>query len=180
MKAVNGKSETRTVWAIDPAYSTVEFSMKKFFFFDVKGRFTKFGGSIVLDETNISGSAVEVAIETASVEAGTRSHNAHLRSRSFLDADLYPQIRFESTRVEPGRDRDTLKLSGSLTIKGKSAEVVFDVDKLDHSKSPRGEEVSYFSSRTDLDRFAFGLGPKPGMMGRSIKVIVNVQANRVG
>lgn len=149
------RSDTQTVWAIDAAHSTVEFSMKNFFLFVVKGHFTEFAGSIVLDQADIGRSSVEVAIQAASIDTGIERRNARLRSASFLEADRYPLIRFQSTRIEPGRDRDTLRLTGLLTIKGKSQEVILNVEKQDHSRSPDGEEVDYYSSSTELDRFDF-------------------------
>jgi polyisoprenoid-binding protein YceI len=179
MQTARLKSDTQTVWAIDPAYSTVEFNVKKFFFGTLKGRFTEIEGNIVLDQLKSSNSSVEVAVKAASIDTGNKRRDADLRSAGFLEVDRYQDIRFESTSVEPGTDRDTLRLTGALTIKGKSREIILDVDKLDHSRSPDGQEVLYYSTQTGLDRLDFGIGRRLGAMGRSVKVIVNVQANRV-
>jgi polyisoprenoid-binding protein YceI len=178
MQTATVRRDTQTVWAIDPAHSAVEFSVKKFFFFIVKGRFTEFAGSIVLDRADIGGSSVEVAIKAASIDTGRKRRDTHLRSKNFLEADLYPDIRFESTKIEPGRDRDTLRLTGSLTIKGKSRELVLEVDELDHSRSPDGEEVNYYGTSTELDRFDFGIGYGRGLIGRLLKISIHVQASR--
>jgi polyisoprenoid-binding protein YceI len=178
MQTSTVRTDIQSVWAIDPAYSTVEFSVKNFLFFVVKGHFTEFTGSIVLDQANVGGSSFEVAIKSASIDTGKKRRDAHLRSADFLAAESYPYIRFQSRRIEPGRDRDTLRLTGSLTIKGKSREVILDVEKLDHSRSPDGEEVSYYSTSTQLDRLDFGIGYRRGLIGRTLKVIVNVQASR--
>ena len=111
MQTARVKSDTQTFWAIDPAYSTVEFNVKKFFFVTVKGRFTVFAGNLVLDQANIGGSSVEVAVKAASIDTGNNRRDADLRSAGFLEADRYPHIRFESTNVESGRDRDTLRFT---------------------------------------------------------------------
>jgi polyisoprenoid-binding protein YceI len=178
MQTATIRSDTQTVWAIDPAHSTVEFSMKNLFFFVVKGRITDFSGSIVLDHADIGRSSVEVAIKAASIDTGNKRRDAHLRSAHFLEVDRYPDIGFQSTGVEPGTDRDTLRLTGSLTIKGKSREVIFEVDELDQSCSPDGEEVNYYGTRIELDRFDFGIGPRRGLIGRLLKITINVQASR--
>ncbi len=178
MQTSTVRTDLQSVWAIDPAYSTVEFSVKNFLFLIVKGHFTEFAGSMVLDQANIGGSSVEVAIKSASIDTGKKRRDAYLRSADFLAADSYPHIRFQSTKVEPGRDRDMLRLKGSLTIKGKSREVMLDVEKLDHSRSPHGEEISYYSTSTELDRLDFGIGYRRGLMGRTLKVIINIQASR--
>src|SRR5687768_16509038 len=122
MQTAKVRSETQTVWTIDRTHSSVEFSVKNFFFFIVKGRFTEFAGNIVLDQADIGGSSVEVAIKAASIDTGIKRRDVHLRSGDFLEAERYPHIRFQSTKIEAGRDRDTLRLTGSLTIKGKSRE----------------------------------------------------------
>ena len=171
-------SDTQTVWAIDPAHSTIEFSVKSFVFFNVKGRLTDFVGRIVLDQADIRGSSVEVVIKAASVDTGRKSRDAHLRSAHFLEADRFPDIGFQSTGVEPGRDRDTLRLTGSLTVKGKTREVIFEVDELDQSRSPDGEEVNYYSTKIELDRFDFGIDYRRGLIGRLLKIAINVQASR--
>jgi len=178
MQPVKVRSDTQTVWTIDRAHSSVEFSVKNFFFFIVKGRLTEFAGNIVLDQADIGGSSVEVAIKAASIDTGMKGRDVHLRSADFLEADRYPHIRFQSTKVEAGRDRDTLRLTGSLTIKGKSKEIILDVEKLDHSRSPDGEEVLYYSTRSELDRVDFGIGYRRGLIGRTLKVIINLQASR--
>jgi polyisoprenoid-binding protein YceI len=64
MHTARVRGDTQTVWAIDPAHSTVEFSMKNFLSFIVKGHFTEFAGSIVLDHADIGRSSVEVRPKT--------------------------------------------------------------------------------------------------------------------
>jgi len=132
----------------------------------------------LLDQADIGDSSVEVAISGASIDTGIKRRDAHLRSADFLAADRYPHIRFQSTKIEPGRDRDTIRLTGSLTIKGKSREVILEVEELDHSRSPDGEEILYYSTSTKLDRFDFGIGHRGGLTGRSLKIAISVQAIR--
>ena len=178
MQTAKVRSDTQTVWAIDQAHSTLEFSVKNFFFFTVKGRFNEFAGTIVLDQADIGRSSVEVAIKAASIDTRVKRRDAHLRSADFLETDRYPDIHFQSTKIEAGRDRDTLRLTGMLTIKGHDREVILDVDELDHSCSPDGEEVNYYSTSTELDRLDFGIGYGRGLIARALKITLNVQASR--
>lgn len=178
MQTQRVRSDTQTVWVVDPAHSTVGFSVKNLFFFIVNGCFSDLAGTIVLDEADIRLSSVEATIKAASIETGSQGRDAHLRSTDFLEADRYPDIRFQSTKVERGRDRDTLRITGSLTIRGKRQEVVLDVNEVDHSRSPSGEEVAYYSALTELDRFDFGIKYRRGMIGRTLKITIDVQALR--
>ena len=169
-------SDTQIVWVIDPSYSTLEFSVKKLFFFIVKGCFAEIAGTLVFEKGNISGSSVEAVIKAGSINTGSSRRDAHLRSADFLNVDRYPEIRFESTKVEPGLDRDTLRITGSLTIREKTRQVVLDVNELDHSRSPSGEEVIYYSATTELDRFDFGINYGRPFIGRKVKIVITVQA----
>src|SRR5215510_16030326 len=109
-----GAQSATTVWTIDPQYATVEFSAKMLFF-TVKGRLTDFGGQITLDENDIYRSSVEATIKAASVKTGVKMRDEHLRSKDFLDAAEHPEIHFQSASVGRGKDRDMLRVNGTLT-----------------------------------------------------------------
>ena len=169
-------SRADAVWLIDPVHTSIEFSIKNFFFFTVKGRLTQISGTVVLDDKDIRRSAVEAAIKAASIETGNKRRDEHLRSPDFLEIERYPDISFQSTKVEPGRDRDTLVITGQLTIKATSREVVLDVTEVDRSRSPQGEEVAYYTALTEIDRFDFGINYGRVMTGRKLKITIHVQA----
>ena len=171
-------SDTQTVWLIDAAHTTVEFTARNFFFFNVKGCFSNLAGNMVLDESDISRSSVTASIKAASIDTGLKRRDAHLCSADFLQVDRYPDIRFESTAVERGKDRDTLRVTGLLTIKGKSREVLLEVNEIDRSCSPSGEQVVYYTALTELDRFDFDINYGRGLIGHSLKITINIQAGR--
>jgi polyisoprenoid-binding protein YceI len=171
-------TDTRTHWAIDPTHTTVEFAVKNLFFFTVKGSVTTLDGNIELDGADIRGSSVAVVLQAASVDTHNKKRDAHVRAADFLDADRFPEIRFESTKVEPGVDRDTLRVSGSLTIKDRKKEIILDVSEIDRSCSPSGEQVAYYTALAQLDRHDFGVDYLRGLIGRVLNVTINVQATR--
>ena len=171
-------TEAQTVWAIDPTHTTVEFAVKNIFFFTVEGSVTVREGTIVLDAADIHRSSVAAVLQSASIESGSKGRDTHLRAAPFLEADRYPEIRFQSTKVEPGTDRDTLRVTGTLTIKDKSREIVLDVSDIDRSRSPSGEFVAYYTALAVLDRHDFGIDYMRGLIGRMLKITINVQATR--
>ena len=123
-------TDTQTVWAIDPSHTTVEFAVRNFWIFTVKGSLEVREGTIVRDP-DLSRSSVTILMNSASINTRNKQRDAHLRAAAYLDADRYPDIRFESTKVERGTDRDTLRVTGALTIKGASKEIVLDVSEID-------------------------------------------------
>ena len=166
----------QSVWAIDPGHTTVAFTITNLFFFKVKGSFPDLAGTVVLDEADVHGSSVQAAIKSASISTSNKRRDARLKAADFLDVDRYPEILFRSTQVEPGLDRDTLKVTGELTIKDKTRTVVLAVEVIDRSRSPQGEEVVYYTATTQLNRFDFGITYGRLITGRELDVVINVQA----
>ena len=164
------------VWTFDPNYTTVEFTIRNLWY-NVKGRFGPVEGSIVLDEEDISRSSVTATIKAGTIDTRNKKRDTHLLSRDFFDVENFPSIEFKSTSVRRGRDRDALEVDGTLTVKGKSVPVSLAVNEMDRSRAPSGEEFVYYSATTELDRFAFGIGYGRGIIGRHLKVTINVQAS---
>jgi polyisoprenoid-binding protein YceI len=178
MEPQMAENRTRNYWVIEPRYTTVQFSVRNFFFFTVTGSFTDFAGTVNLDENDIRRSSVEAVIKAASINTGLKRRDDHLRSSDFLDVERYPEIRFQSTSVEKGRDRDALRVTGTLKIRGQSKELVLNVTETDHSRSPQGEEVAYYVAQAQIDRIDFGISYGRGLIGRNIKVTLQVQATK--
>lgn len=167
-----------TYWFIEPGYTVAKFSVKIFFFFAVTGQFTEVTGTIVSNESEIQHSSVSATVKASNVNTGNQQRDAHLRAKDFLAVETYPEITFRSTRVEKGRDRDTLRVTGMLTIKGISQETILDVTEVDRSQSPQGEEIAYYSATTEIDRQDFGIRYWPGLIGSKVKITIHVQAQK--
>ncbi|HEU4930620.1 MAG TPA: YceI family protein, partial [Pyrinomonadaceae bacterium] len=63
-----------------------------------------------------------------------------------------------------------------LRIKDKTVPVALQVNEMDRSRSPNGEEFVYYSATTELDRSAFGITYGRGFISRRLQVTINVQA----
>ena len=163
------------VWTFDPAYTTVEFVVRNLWY-KVKGRFGVVEGAIVLDEEDIGRSSVTATIKAGTIDTKNKKRDVHLLSREFLDVESFPEIEFKSTGVRRGRDRDSLELEGTLTVKEKTIPIKLAVNEMDRSRSPNGDEWVYYSATADLDRFAFDINYGRGVIGRRLKVTINVQA----
>lgn len=145
-----------TSWNIDPTHSTVGFSIRHMVFSKVRGRFEKYTGAIQLDDDDMSKSWVEVTIDAASIDTGTAQRDTHLRSADFFDVETFPELRFRSTRVEDtGKGR--LRVTGELTIKNTTREVVLDAEPTGRGMDPWGNERIGFAAKATIDRKEFGL-----------------------
>jgi polyisoprenoid-binding protein YceI len=101
-------------WAIDPVHTTVGFQVVDTadLFSTINGRFTDVEGHITGGETPSFAGTVHVE----SVRTDNEQRDAHLISPDFFDAARYPEIRFESTAVEPVGD-ERFRVRGNLVIK---------------------------------------------------------------
>ena len=143
-------------WGIDLAHSSVGFSVRHLVVSKVRGKFTRWNGTIRMDEHDLARSEVDVAIETGSVDTGVEQRDNHLRSPDFFEVEKYPTMTFKSTRVEKAPD-GALRLFGNLTLHGVTKPVTLDVEYAGSQKDPWGGLRAGFSARTSLDRREFGL-----------------------
>jgi polyisoprenoid-binding protein YceI len=171
----------RTVWAIDPAHSNVEFGVKHMTFTTVRGRFSGVSGTITLDEQHIEHSSVEVEIDVASIDTRDEKRDTHLRSADFFDVERIPTMTFKSTRVEPTQSGE-LRVVGDLTIRGVTREVVLDTTMTGRGTNPFGVEVAGFEATTRINRKDFGLmwnvALETGgfLVGDEIKITIDIEA----
>src|SRR5205807_10599953 len=104
--------------------TNVEFSAKHLMIATVRGRISDLEGNIYADERNPSNSSVEVSLKAATLDTRIDQRDQHLRSADFLDVEKFPDITFNSTRIEGGKD--DFKLYGDLTIRGTTKPIVLD------------------------------------------------------
>lgn len=143
-------------YAIDPAHSSANFSVRHMMVTNVRGAFRKVSGTIVFDPENLDGSSVEATIEAGSINTNEDQRDAHLRSADFLHVEKYPRIEFKSRKVE--RDGDELKVAGDLTIRGITRPVTLRVDETsEETKDAYGNVRIGLSATTKIKRSDFGL-----------------------
>ena len=148
-----GTSATGTgtsTWRMDPAHSSVEFSVKHMMMTTVRGRFKEIEATLTADEEHPEGCCVEVTIQTASIDTGVADRDQHLRSPDFLDVANFPKLVFKSQRVEPaGNNR--YRLVGELTLRDVTREVVLDVEYNGRAKDPWGNDRAALSASTSIE-----------------------------
>jgi len=114
-------------YQIDASHSTAGFTVRHMMVTNVSGAFGKLSGTVEFDPANPSASRIDVTIEAASVDTRNAKRDEHLRSADFFDVANHPTIAFKSTKVEKLAD-DRYRVTGELTIRGTTKEVVLDVE----------------------------------------------------
>ena len=144
------------LWQIDPAHSSINFSVRHMMISKVRGQFKNFSGTVAFDEENPANTTVQIEIDVNSIFTGEEQRDNHLKSPDFFDAANYPVATFTSTRVEQ-IDNETGKLYGNLTIKEITRELVLDVEYAGTAVSPWGTQAAGFFATTTLNRKDWGL-----------------------
>ncbi len=90
-------------WQLDPAHSSVEFSVKHMMMTTVRGRFKDVKARLTGDRDHPDDAGVDVTIEVESVDTGVADRDGHLRGPDFFDAERFPQITFRSKRFDGNR-----------------------------------------------------------------------------
>ncbi len=147
---------TSTTWQIDPAHTSVEFSVRHLMISKVKGRFSKVSGTLTGNAQRPGDFKVDVALDVDSLDTRQSDRDAHLRSPDFFDAQKWPSIHFTGKKIE-GDVQKEFKLIGDLTIRDVTREVQLDVTNEGSVKDPWGNDRVGFSAKTRVDRKDFGL-----------------------
>src|SRR5688572_23364811 len=148
-----------STWRLDPAHSSVEFSVKHMMMTTVRGRFKEVEATLTADEEHPEGCCVEATLQVASIDTGMADRDAHLRSADFFDAERHPTITFRSRMLEGkfAGEGDRFQIVGDLAILGQTMEVTLDCTFAGRGTDPWGKERAGFSARTEIDRREWGL-----------------------
>jgi polyisoprenoid-binding protein YceI len=102
-------------YALDPPHTFLFFAAKHQVVGMVRGRFDKASGTITVDsEPTLS--AVDVAVETASLDTQNGVRDEDLRSAAYFDVSEFPTMTYRGRGVR--RDGNGLVVDGTLTIRG--------------------------------------------------------------
>ncbi|MDP9146474.1 MAG: YceI family protein [Acidobacteriota bacterium] len=146
-----------TTWKLDPQHSAAQFSVRHMAISTVRGGFSNVNGIVRLDDQDITRSTVDVTIDVATVDTREAARDKDLRSDKFFDVEHFPTMTFKSKKVEqlaPGK----LKVTGDLTIRGVTKEVVLDVDGPSAAVTdPWKNQRAAVNATTKVNRQDFGV-----------------------
>ena len=170
-------------WEVDPAHSSAAFEVKHMMLSTVRGQFHEFVGTLEAAPDDPSNSRAWGTAQVASFDTGNPERDAHLRSPEFFDAERFPEIRYESTRVEH-IEGGTYRVAGDLTIKGITREVEVKATVEGAGVDPWGNERVGVTVRGTIDRTELGLGwqqrlPTGGLLvGEEVQILLDISAVR--
>jgi polyisoprenoid-binding protein YceI len=171
-----GLAATST-WKIDPQHTAAQFSVRHLTISTVRGAFSKVTGTIQFDDQDASKSSVDVTIDVSTVDTREPARDKDLRSEKFFDVEHFPSMTFKSTKVEQA-GAGKLKVTGNLTIRGVTKEVVLDVDgPTAPIKDPYGNQRAAINATTKINRQDFGVKWNSTIDGGGVVVSDEVNIN---
>ncbi|MBF6224295.1 YceI family protein [Nocardia abscessus] len=144
---------TAGTWAIDPAHSTLGFSVRHLMVSKVRGRFTDFSGKLVIGEDGSASAEAEIRVD--SVTTDNEQRDAHLRTADFFQAEQFPVATFKSTGFR--LNGEDFVVDGEFTIRGVTKPVSLEVEFLGANPGMGHGPVAGFEAKTVINRRDFGI-----------------------
>jgi polyisoprenoid-binding protein YceI len=146
-----------TTYKLDPRHSSANFAVTHLMISTVRGEFHSVNGTVVIDDSDITKSSVDVTIDASTVDTREPDRDKDLKSPNFFDVSKYPTLTFKSTKVE-NAGNGKLKVTGDLTLHGVTKSVVLDVTAPKTPiKDPWGLQRTAVSGTTKINRQDFGM-----------------------
>jgi len=122
---------------VDPVHSSFIFKVTHAGIGHIWGRFTEYGGTFVIDESDPSKSSFDISANPASVQTGAQKRDEHLQSPDYFNTKQYPAITFKSTSVKKVSD-NKLEATGDLTLHGVTQSITVPIEIVGKGEFPKG------------------------------------------
>jgi polyisoprenoid-binding protein YceI len=159
-------------WTVDRVHSTIGFEVEHMVS-TFRGRFEDYDVQLV--DGKLAGT-----VAVPSVKVYDENLEAHLQSPDFFDAQLHPELRFESSALAIDED-GTVALDGELTIKGVTRPVTGRGRYVHIDADMTGGERIGLALEATVDRREFDLNwnaplPKGGfVLGNDVTLVVALE-----
>jgi polyisoprenoid-binding protein YceI len=172
------QNETARVYRIDTNHSTVGFTVPIMGGLSkVSGKFADFAVTLTNDEKEITRSSVSVVIKPTSINTGIEARDKHLRTADFFDVEKFPEITFQSTRID--KKGQQLIAVGTFTMHGVSKEIALPFAITGISKDPVAKKMNVgYAARITLNRRDFGINWQhqtvANFVGDNVEIEINL------
>ena len=143
-------------WSLDPTHSTLGFKVKHLMITNVSGSFKNFNAEVETDGTDFTTATIHLKAEIGSIDTNNTQRDGHLRSSDFFEAEKFPEMIFDSTKIEKV-DEENYHVFGNLTMKGVTKPVKLNVEYSGVTNDPWGGERAGFVISGKINRTDWGI-----------------------
>jgi len=170
--AIAAQPET---WSVDPVHSTAQFTARHFGIVPVIGTIPIRSASVKLNPGEQLPISVTAEFDPSKVDTHNDMRDGDIRSPHYFDVATYPDIRFTSTKIEG--DAKHFTVTGDLTMHGQTHPVTLTAQVVGAGKSPRGRSIIAYAATATVDRTQWGMSYGPMIVGNSIEISINIEAD---
>lgn len=174
--SISLSSFAQTTWKIDPMHSFVNFSVKHMGISFVDGSFKKFDGSVAASKPDLTDAKINFTVDVNSITTGVDMRDGHLKTDDFFNAEKFPTMKFESTSFKK-LNGNNYELSGKLTIRDVTKDVIFEVVYGGTAKDQQGNSKAGFGATTTINRLDYNIkyDPTGGAVAKDIAIKLNLE-----
>ena len=164
-------------YTVEPTHTAATWAIPHLGISVIRGRFDKTSGKVNLDQTGRAGT-VEITIEAASVNAGNKKFEDHLRSKDFFDAEQFPKVTYRGRLGKFEGDTPT-EVEGELTLLGQTRPVNLKILSFKCRTHPLlRREVCGADAATTIDRSQFGMTSSVAFTSARVDLMLQIEALR--
>ncbi len=145
-------------WSVDKSHAGVKFEITHMMLTDVSGKFKSFDASFTSVKEDFSDAKFSFTTDISSIDTDNSTRDGHLQGESWFDAAKNPKMTFTSTSFTK-TSGNKYKMTGNLTMKGKTAPVTLDVTLNGPVTDQRsGKKKVGIKATGTVDRTKWGVG----------------------
>ena len=162
-------------YTVDSEHTYPRFSYSHFGLSTQLSSFSKTTGTVVFDAQAKTG-AVDIVIDTTSVNTGFTDFNGHIQGEEFLDTAKFPTATFKSSKVIFAGDKPA-SIEGQLTIKGVSKPVTLTVASFQAVPHPMLKLPALGANAfVTIKRTEFNAGKYAPYVGDEVRIDIAIEA----
>lgn len=162
-------------YVLDSTHTFPRFSYSHFGFSTQLSRFDKTSGTVTFDKAAKT-AAVDIVIDTKSVNTGYTTFNEHIQGEDFLDTAKYPTATFKSTKVVFQGD-NPVSIDGNLTLKGVTRPVTLTITSFKAMPHPMLKKPAIGANAwTVIKRSEFNAGKYAPNVGDDVRIDIALEA----
>ncbi|MGD9603571.1 MAG: YceI family protein [Gammaproteobacteria bacterium] len=163
-------------YEIDPSHSFVNFKVQHLGYSWLTGRFNGVSGTLKYDAAAPADGAINVSVDTKTIDSNWAERDKHLRSADFLDVEKFGVATFRSTGFKG--DANGGRLSGVLSLHGVEKPIELDVKKIGEGPDPWGGYRAGFHATYTLTRKDFGMEYDLGPAANTVELEIGIEGIR--
>lgn len=154
---------------------------------DITGLSNNVKGSVTFSVNDVKTLKGKVTVSAASIKTGIEMRDGHLQSAGWLNAEFYPEITFEITKVSDVKsvadNKITAKVTGNYTMHGVTKEVTANatltyLDESEQTKLRAAGDLLGVQAKFNVKLSDYGVNNK--LVGQKVSEDIEVSVNIVG